>query len=197
MLRTSSSTDLSTSAAQSVVEYDGVDDGGGEGKSVEKSSKVEEPQRPEKSAKAIGSEEPSFLTSDTRLAVAKMSPSRNSVQNSRWRITGHCCSFQEVEALPGSRKPIIIASDGSEIQRAQALVRGARKIFEPRTLESFTSYNQRSLCTKVFICGTHILDTLWALWHQDNSRTCCARSPSATSILEMRSKRRRPSPGSG
>ena len=71
MLRTSSSMDSSTSAAQIVVEYDGVDDGGGEGKSVEKSSKVEEPQRPEKSAKAIGSEEPSFLTSDTRLAFTK------------------------------------------------------------------------------------------------------------------------------
>ena len=41
----------------------------------EESSKVEKPQRPEKSARAIGSEEPSFLTSDTRLAFTKMGPS--------------------------------------------------------------------------------------------------------------------------
>ena len=75
MLRTSSSTDSSTSAAQIAVEYDGVDGGGG--KSVEKSSKKsEEPQRPEKSAKAIGSEEPRFLTSDIRLAFTKMGSSR-------------------------------------------------------------------------------------------------------------------------
>ena len=70
MLWTSSSTDSSTRAAPIVVEHDGVDDGGGGvGKS---SSKVEKPQRPEKSAKSIGSEEPSFLTFDTRLASTKM-----------------------------------------------------------------------------------------------------------------------------
>ena len=39
MLRKSSSTDSSFSAAQIVVEYDGVDAGGGGGKLVEKSSK--------------------------------------------------------------------------------------------------------------------------------------------------------------
>ena len=38
--------------------------------------KPEEPQRPEKSAKTIGSEEPSFLASDTRLAFTMMSSSR-------------------------------------------------------------------------------------------------------------------------
>ena len=76
MLRTSSSTDSSTSAAQIVVEYHGVDDGGGGDKLVKKSSKVKKPQRP---GKAIGLEEPSFLTSNTRLAVTKMGPSRNSV----------------------------------------------------------------------------------------------------------------------
>ena len=53
--------------------------------------------------------------------------------------------------------------------------RGARKIFELKTLESSTSCNQRSLCTKV--CRQN------------------ARSPSAQ-ILEMRSGRRRPSPES-
>ena len=64
-LRTSSSTDSSTSAAQIVVEFDGVDAGGGAVvKSVEKSSKsrrivkkVQKLQRSEKFAKAIGSEE--------------------------------------------------------------------------------------------------------------------------------------------
>ena len=34
--------------------------------------------------------------------------------------------------------------------------RKARKIFEPRTLESFTSYNQRSLCTKVCLQNAHL-----------------------------------------
>ena len=37
-------------------------------------------------------------------------------------------------------------------------------------------------------------DTLRALWHQDDSRTRCARPPSATSILEMRSGTRHPKP---
>ena len=57
--------DSSVSAAQIVVEYDGVDGGGGAvGKSVKKSSKSrrivkksKKPQRSEKFAKAIGSEE--------------------------------------------------------------------------------------------------------------------------------------------
>ena len=83
MLKTSSSTDSSTSAAQIVAEYDGVDGGGGGGKLIEKSSKSRKiglvqktSKRAEKSAKAIGSEEPSFLTSDTRLAFTKMGSSR-------------------------------------------------------------------------------------------------------------------------
>ena len=51
MLRTSSSTDSSTSATQIVVKYDEVDDdgGGGGGEFVKELSKVEKPQRPEKS----------------------------------------------------------------------------------------------------------------------------------------------------
>ena len=39
----------------------------------------------------------------------------------------------------------------------------------------------------VFPLLLQLWDTLWALWHQDNSRTCCAHLPSTTSILEMRS----------
>ena len=62
MLKTSSLTDSSTSAAQIVVEYDEVDgDGGvGGGKSVTKSKncqKSKKPQRLEKVAKAIGLKE--------------------------------------------------------------------------------------------------------------------------------------------
>ena len=65
MLRTSLSTNSSTRAAQIVVEFDGVDaGGGGGGKSVKNSSKSRrivkkprKPQRSEKFAKAIGSEE--------------------------------------------------------------------------------------------------------------------------------------------
>ena len=74
MLRISSSTDPSTSASQTAVGYDGVDGGGG--KSVKKSTKrrkiVKESEEPQRSKKSIGSEEPSFLTSDTRLAFTKM-----------------------------------------------------------------------------------------------------------------------------
>ena len=54
---------------------------------VEGLSKVEKPQRPEKSTKTIGLEEPSFLTSDTRLAFTKMGSSHT---NSQWRTTSHC-----------------------------------------------------------------------------------------------------------
>ena len=61
MLRTSSSTDSSTSATQSMVKYDEVDGGG---KLIEKLSKnqkivkkLKKPQRSEKFAKVIGSEE--------------------------------------------------------------------------------------------------------------------------------------------
>ena len=43
---------------------------------VEESSEVEKPQKPEKSAKVIGLEEPSFLTSNIRLAFTKMGSSR-------------------------------------------------------------------------------------------------------------------------
>ena len=50
MLRTNSSTDSSTSPAQIVAEYHGVDgDGGGGGEFIEESSKVEKSQKPEKS----------------------------------------------------------------------------------------------------------------------------------------------------
>ena len=143
---------------------------------VEELSKVKKSQRPEKSAKVINSEKPSFLTSANRLVVTKMGPSQNLVQNSRWRTTGHCWNLEELKALPGSRKPVIIASDSLEIQEAQAPVKGAKKILEPRILESFTSSNQRSLCTKVCL---------------QNAR------PPFTQILEMRSGRRRPSLGLG
>ena len=50
MLRTSSSTNSSTSATQIAVEYDEVDGGGG--KSVTKSSKVYKSQKPEKSQRS-------------------------------------------------------------------------------------------------------------------------------------------------
>ena len=75
MLRMSSSTDSSTSATQIVVAYDGV----GGGKSIKKSSRVKKSaksKKPQKFAKTIDSEEPSFLTSKTRLAFTKMGSSR-------------------------------------------------------------------------------------------------------------------------
>ena len=54
MLRMSSSTDLSTSGAQIMVEYDGVDAaGGGGGKSIKKSSKVKKSAKSKKNLKGL------------------------------------------------------------------------------------------------------------------------------------------------
>ena len=113
MLRTSSSTDSSTSATQIAVKCDGVDGGGG--KSVEKSSKSRrivkksEEQRPEKSAKAIGLEEPSFLTSDIRLAFTKMGSSHTKLtMENYWPLW---IKNQKLQAR-SSR------ANGSEIRRA-------------------------------------------------------------------------------
>ena len=79
MVRTSSSTDSSASAAQIVVEFDGVDTGGGGGgkstKKLSKSRRIVKSWKTSKAwkvAKVVGLEEPSFLTSDTRLAFTKM-----------------------------------------------------------------------------------------------------------------------------
>ena len=110
------SKDSSTSAAQIVVEYDGVDDDGSINgdKSIEKSSKgqkvlkVEKPQRPEKFAKTIGLDEPSFLTSDTRLSFTKMSSS--TTMENYWPSL----KFLRI----GSRKPIRITFDGSGMRQA-------------------------------------------------------------------------------
>ena len=68
MLKTNSLTKSSTNLAQIVAEYDGVDSG----KSVKKLSKSQKTLRAWKIAKVIDSEEPSFLTSDNRLAFIKM-----------------------------------------------------------------------------------------------------------------------------
>ena len=81
MLQTTGSSDL----APKELGTDEVVGGGGRAdetvvdsskwsKSCQKSKnrqKVKNPQRPEKSVKVIGLEEPSFLTSDTRLAFTK------------------------------------------------------------------------------------------------------------------------------
>ena len=39
-----------------------------------------------------------------------------------------------------------------------------RKIFELRIFKSFTSRNQQSFCTKVFICVMHVLPPLLQFW---------------------------------
>ena len=80
MLRMNSFKDSSTSATEITVEYNEVHGDGG--KLVKKSSKIrkivkksKKPQRPEKFTKTISLEEPSFLTSDIKLAIIKMSSS--------------------------------------------------------------------------------------------------------------------------
>ena len=73
-----------------------------------------------------------------------------------------------------------MSSDGSEIQRAQAPVRGARKIFEPRTLESFTSCNQRSLCTKVCLQNARLPSAqilqFWKCAPEEDVQACEVRA---------------------
>ena len=70
--------------------------------SVEKSSKVEKPQRPRKSAKVIDSEEPSFLTSDTRLALIKMGSSCMNLTMKNYRPP-----LKKPEVLVFSEAPIL------------------------------------------------------------------------------------------
>ena len=41
---------------------------------------------------------------------------------------------------------------------------GTKKIFKSKTLKSFISRNQRSLCSKVFICATHVFPLILQLW---------------------------------
>ena len=73
MLRTSKSTDSSTSAIQITFEYDGVDGSGGNlVKKSSKSQRIVKSQRTSRPEKSIGSEEPSLLTSNTRLAFTKI-----------------------------------------------------------------------------------------------------------------------------
>lgn len=62
---------------------------------VEKSSKIQKLQRPKKSTKTLGLEKSNFFTANTKLAIAKMSLSQNSVQNSQNRTIGYCYNLQE------------------------------------------------------------------------------------------------------
>ena len=62
-------------------------------------------------------EEPSFLISNTRLAVAKMSPSQNLTQNSRWRNTNHRWRDLKCSYLPKHRSSVNL------IQRTRAPIR--------------------------------------------------------------------------
>ena len=108
---------------------------------VKELSKVEKPQRLEKSAKAIGLKEPSFLTSDTRLATIE-----------------NCWPWKSLRS--------------ASYALLHLFLRGARKIFEPRILESFADCSPRwptpisrtstsslslTFLHQVTICKTHVL----------------------------------------
>lgn len=84
----------------------------------------------------------------------------------------------------------------------RVFLKETKKIFELIILEFFTSCNQQSLCSKVFICAAHVFpspfqlwDTPQSLWHQDNLRTCYGRFLSVQ-ILKMHYGKRRTSPRS-
>ena len=129
---------------------------------VEELSKVEKPQRLEKSAKAIGSEEPSFLTSDIRLATME-----------------NCWPWKSLRTASCKYKVLVRSylyqANGATDALSHLFLRGARKIFEPRILESFagcsprwttpmsrtsTSSSSLTLPHQVFVYKTHVIPLL-------------------------------------
>ena len=111
---------------------------------VEESSKVRKTSKAWKVAKIIGSEE----------RLPKHRSSVNLIQRTRAPVRT-LTVFQALFAGPRSSLDIIFESITTRQSEWSCwcsvafFPREARKIFEPRTLESFTSCNQRSLCTKV------------------------------------------------
>ena len=108
---------------------------------VKKLSKVKKPQKLDKSAKAIGLEGPSFLTSNTRLAFTKM----------------------------GSRYTKLTMEDFWPLLEAN---------WEPYQMQVRSSHSSLPIIPLA------------------DSKTYCACSPSTTSILEMRSRKKHPNPRS-
>ena len=189
-----------------MVEYDGVDGGGGAvGKSVKKSSKSrrivkksKKPQRSEKFAKAIGSEE----------RLPKHRSSVNYIRGTRASARA-LTVFRALFARPKNLSRYHVWNNyrqGKTNGAADTLSR-----FSPEKPRRSSSREYSSLSPAVtsnafapkFVCKTHVFPPLLQLWdtfrtlrHQDYSKTHCARPPSTASILEMRSGRRRPSPES-
>ena len=132
MLKTTGSSDLAPRelGTDEVVEGSGrADETVVDSSKSSKSQRIVKSQKTSKAwevAKVISLKESTFLTSDTRLAVTKIDPSRNLVRNSWY-------SLQELEALLESCKPVIIASDSSEIRKVQAPIRfaGPRSSLNP------------------------------------------------------------------
>ena len=129
---------------------------------VEELSEVEKPQRLEKSAKAIGLEEPSFLTSDTRLATME-----------------NCWLWKSLRTASCKHKVLVRSylyqANGATDTLSHLFLKGARKIFEPRILESSagcspcwptptfrisTSSSSLTLPHQVFVYKTHVIPPL-------------------------------------
>ena len=173
ILKTSSSTDSSTSAAQIMVEFDEVDaDGGASGKLIKKLSKVKESSWSPKASKVW--KNCKGLKKLQRPLVWKNVYQSTNPPSIRYRELELFLLGPEALSIPFSNRLPTSQSEWSCWCSVAFFPREARKIFKPRTLEFFASYNQRSLCTKVCLQN--------------------ARLPFAQ-ILEMRSGRRRPSPG--
>ena len=129
---------------------------------VKESSKVEKPQRLEKSAKAIGSKKLSFLTSNTRLATME-----------------NCWPWKSLRTASCKYKVLVRSylyqANGATDTLSHLFFRGARKIFEPRILKSFagcsscwttpmswTSISSSSLILpyQVFVYKMHVISLL-------------------------------------
>ena len=85
--------------------------------------------------------------------------------------------FRAYFAWPNSSLDTIFESITDKAKRVELLMlcrvfpRGARKIFEPRTLESFTSCNQRSIYTKVCLRSARLPSATSALGYTPGTST--------------------------
>ena len=138
-------------------------DGGG-GQLVKKSSKsrqkVEESSKSPKNLKDLKScKGHRFGGTFTRASILRQLDTRNS------SFQLELCQFFQA-LFAGPKSSLNTTNDyrqGKASGAVDALLRfsrEAKKIFKSKTLESFTSRNQQSLCTKVLICAAHVFPLL-------------------------------------
>ena len=175
MLKTSSSTDSSTSATQITVEHDEVDAGGKSVKKLSKSRRIvkksKKPQRSEKFAKAIGSEEhlPKHWSSINE---------ELELQLKLWEF------FELLSFLNITFGAIIVKTRLIELLMLY-------HVFSPEEPVFFSSSSAPSfyLRSARLPSITSALECTPSTRHQNDSRTCCTCHSSTISIPEIYSKK--------